>query len=50
VSNAAYINLEIEALHPCTGGRAKCQVKPPRHGFPADELVSQERMDAEASP
>src|SRR2546423_1426025 len=32
---------------PCTGGRAKCQAKPPRHGSPADKLVSQKRMDFE---
>jgi hypothetical protein len=36
---AAYINLEIEALH---RRRAKCQAKPP-------ELVGHERLDVEDS-
>ena len=40
--DAAYINLEIEALH----RRArKMPDQTARHGSPADELVGQERME-----
>jgi hypothetical protein len=42
VGDAAYINLEIEALH----RRAReMPGQTARHGSPADELVGQERMD-----
>ena len=44
--DAAYINLEIEALH----RRAReMPDQTARYGSPADELVSQERMDFEDS-
>src|SRR5271166_163465 len=37
----------ISKSRPCTGGRAKCQVKPPGAGSAAKDLVGQERMDVE---
>src|ERR1700730_13664483 len=44
--DAAYINLEIEALH---RRASEMPHQTARHGSPADELVSQERMDFEDS-
>ena len=44
MGDAAYINVEIEALH----RRAReMPSQTARHGCPADELVGQERMDIE---
>ena len=44
MGDAAYINLEIEALHRRAG---EMPDQTARHGSPADELVCQKRMDVE---